>query len=356
MFRKYLLPALSIGGVVLAIVAVQAGSQVVIPSAPLSSPARAPFASFIAGAGLVEASTENIAIGPLVPGVVTKVLVRVGDSVRAGDPLFAIDDRVERAEVEVRRAAVLQARQVLQRLRLQPRAEDLPPLRARVRQAEAELGNARREQSRLEAIPGQAISKDERERARLAVEVAEAQLEAARAELVRMEAGAWEADVAIAEAELAAAEARLRGAEAALERLTVRAPVAGTILQTRIRAGEFASAGNGEPLMLIGEIDTLHVRVDVDENDAWRLKPNASARAFLRGNSDLSTDLRFVRVEPFVVPKRNLSGDTLERVDTRVLQVLFAFDRADLPAYVGQQMDVFIEAEANASSTRASAQ
>lgn len=354
MVRKFLLPTLSIGGVLLAIYAVQAGNETVTPAAALSSPARAPFPSFIAGAGLVEASTENIAIGPLVPGVVREVYVRVGDRVRAGDPLFSIDDRVERAEVEVRRAAVRQAQQAVERLRVQPRAEDLPPLRARVKEAQATLDNARREQVRLDAIPGQAISKDERERARLAVEVAEAQLAAAAGELARVEAGAWDADVAIAEAELAAAEARLRAAEVAVDRLTVRAPVDGTVLQARVRAGEFAAAGGAEPLMLLGNIDTLHVRVDIDENDAWRLRPGAPARAFLRGNSELSTDVRFVRVEPYVIPKRNLSGESLERVDTRVLQVLFAFERSELPAFVGQQVDVFIDADPVAASTRAS--
>jgi multidrug resistance efflux pump len=356
MFRRYLLPGLSIGGVLLAIYAVQAGNREVVPSSPASSPASAPFPSYVAGAGLVEASTENIAISPLVPGVVTKVYVQVGERVKAGDPLFAIDDRVERAEVEVRAAALERARQSLQRLRMQPRAEDLPPLRARVQEAEAAVSNARREQARLDAIPEQAIARDERERARLAVEVTEAQLAAAKAELARVEAGAWEADIAIAESEIASAEAQLRAAQAALDRLTVRAPVDGTVLQARVRVGEFAAAGNaGSPLMLLGDIDTLHVRVDVDENDAWRLRPNARARAFLRGNSEMATDVRFVRVEPYVIPKRNLSGDSTERVDTRVLQVLFAFDRRDLPAYVGQQMDVFIESEAIAASTRTAA-
>jgi len=54
--------------------------------------------------------------------------------------------------------------------------------------------------------------------------------------------------------------------------------------------------------------------------------------------------LKLVWVEPYVVPKKSLTGDSTERVDTRVLQALYSFDRASLPAYVGQQMDVFIEA------------
>jgi hypothetical protein len=54
--------------------------------------------------------------------------------------------------------------------------------------------------------------------------------------------------------------------------------------------------------------------------------------------------LQFVRFEPYVVPKKSLTGDSTERVDTRVLQVLYSFNRDTLPLYVGQQMDVFIAA------------
>ena len=66
--------------------------------------------------------------------------------------------------------------------------------------------------------------------------------------------------------------------------------------------------------------------------------------ASIRGNPNLRTNLIFVRVEPYVVPKRSLTGDATERVDTRVLQVLYAFARTNLDVYVGQHMDAFIEA------------
>jgi hypothetical protein len=87
----------------------------------------------------------------------------------------------------------------------------------------------------------------------------------------------------------------------------------------------------------------LHVRVDVDENDASRVCPGASAIGCLRGNKDVKVPLAFVRFEPYVLPKKSLTGDSTERVDTRVLQVVFSFERGELPIYVGQQMDVFID-------------
>ena len=96
--------------------------------------------------------------------------------------------------------------------------------------------------------------------------------------------------------------------------------------------------------MLIGNAQTLHLRVDVDENDAWRIERGAKASASVKGNPNLKTDLSFVRIEPYIIPKRSLTGESTERVDTRVLQVVFSFNRSTLPVYVGQQMDVAIEA------------
>jgi hypothetical protein len=116
------------------------------------------------------------------------------------------------------------------------------------------------------------------------------------------------------------------------------------VLQVKIRVGEYAQTGPlATPLMLLGDVDKLYVRVDIDENDAWRVRTDVPAMAFVRGNAQLKTPLKFVRVEPYVIPKRSLTGDSTERVDTRVLQVIYSFPRGALPVYVGQQMDVFLE-------------
>ena len=64
----------------------------------------------------------------------------------------------------------------------------------------------------------------------------------------------------------------------------------------------------------------------------------------VRGNAELKAPLRFVRFEPYVVPKRSLTGDSTERVDTRVLQVIYSVEREDAQLFVGQQLDVFIDA------------
>jgi len=354
MIRKYLLPLLAVIGMVFAIQTVIAGNRPVPAAPPVAPPAQAPFPTFVAGAGLIEASTENIAIGTHIAGIVTEVAVTVGSTVKAGDPLFKLDDRALRAELAVRQTTLAQAQEKLARLVSMPRPEEIPPAEARVREAEASLADLKHQRALMESVTDKrAISVDELNRRRFAVQVAEAKLTEARAQLSLLKAGSWKADIDIAKAERAAAEAQVKAIETDVDRLTVRAPVDGQVLQVKVRVGEFAQTGVlATPLVLLGNVDKLHVRVDVDENDAWRVRTGAPAMAFVRGNRDLQTPLKFVRFEPFIVPKKSLTGDSTERVDTRVLQVLYSFARGQLPVYVGQQMDVFIEAPAVAPATR----
>jgi HlyD family secretion protein len=294
MMRKLLIPLLALVGIALAAALVLRRPQPVQMVAPAGQAARAPYASYLAGAGLIEASTENVAIGTPVSGIVTTVFVKWGDSVTAGQPLFRIDDRDLQAQ--------------------------LLPLSAQVAESRASLAKARHLlEVATQLGASSSISKQDITSRRLDVDIAEAALASARAavEQVRMEVG----------------------------RRTVRAPMPGRILQIKIRPGEFAQSGvAGTPLMLLGDDTRLHVRVELDENLAWRFEPAASATAFVRGNPQLSAALRFERVEPYVVPKTSLTGGSTERADTRVLQVIYGFDRKSLPVYVGQQVDVFIEA------------
>ena len=151
--------------------------------------------------------------------------------------------------------------------------------------------------------------------------------------------------MSIIAAQLAQTRAQLAAAATELDKLTVRAPVDGQVLQLKVHLGEYAPTGVlAKPLIMFGNVDVLHLRVDVDENDAWRIKSGAAAMASLRGSKDISTPLKFVGFEPYVVPKVSLTGDSSERVDTRVLQVIYSFDRGERPIFVGQQMDVFIDA------------
>jgi multidrug resistance efflux pump len=184
------------------------------------------------------------------------------------------------------------------------------------------------------------------------MESAKARLTEAKAQLGLVLAGAWAPDLAVARAEEAIAKAEAERLDIELQRLVVRAPIDATVLKVNVRPGEFAPGEVlSNPLLVLGDTSRLHVRVDIDESDVWRFRPEAKAVCVLRGNARLRADLRFERVEPYVVPKRSLTGDSSERVDTRVLQVLYSLDREALPVHVGVQVDVFLDASSDATAS-----
>ena len=170
MFRKFLLPALAVFGVMFAIYSVVTGQRQIPPAQPVAEPAQPQFSSYVAGAGLVEASTENIAVGTLVPGVVTEIYVKRGDQVLAGAPLFKIDDRDLQAELTVRKAALASAE-------------------AMVKTQQASLADVKDQFQRMQAVADtRAVSQDELERRRYAAVIQEAKLNQAQADLTSAQA------------------------------------------------------------------------------------------------------------------------------------------------------------------------
>jgi len=308
--------------------------------------------STVGAVGLVEANTENIDVSCAVSGLVTEVDVKAGDRVQAGQKLFSVDNRDLEADLGVKRAALEAARARLAKLEQEPRAEDVPPAEARVREAQANLADAEVQMRLIESVTDKrAVREEDVQRRRLAYKAAQARLAQAQAELTLLKAGAWAADIAVAKTEVAQAEAQLKAVETSIDRLSTRAPIAGVILQNKVRLGQYAQCGPlSEPLMILGSVSPLHVRVDVDEHDAWRVREGAPAVASPRGNGSLRIPLQFVRFEPYVIPKKSLTGDSTERVDTRVLQVIYRVAAEDSSLFVGQQMDVFIETPAAAST------
>jgi HlyD family secretion protein len=284
---------------------------------PPSPPPATQYEDTVAAVGLIEASTENIALGAHLPGVVEKVFVKAGDQVTAGQPLFTQETDHLSATLGVRQAALLTAQ-------------------AHLVTAQANLADAQDQLNRSQRLGKErVISTDELMRRQFAVQTGDAKVGEARAEI-------------------ASAQAQITETETEITRSTVRAPIDADVLQVKIRAGEFAPTGQtSEALITLGGLRPLHVRVDVDEHEASRVRGTSAAVAHIRGNASLKTPLKFIRFEPLVVPKRSLTGASTERVDTRVLQVIYAIDDDHLPLYVGQQMDVFIEDKPIAEKTAA---
>lgn len=317
----------------------------VVPPPPIE-PARSPFSETLAAAGIVEAQTENIAVGSQTPGVVTAVLVHVDQAVEPGTPLFRLDDRDLQAELAVKRAALLEAKTALVRLEAEPREEEIPLRVALVNEARATVALSTDALKRAEETFARKVTTEQDLVAkREALVVAEAQLARAQADLDLLQAGSWTYDREVAKAGVAKAEAEVTKIETALDMLVVRALVSGRVLQVNVHPGEFVGAPPGQPLVVLGDVEKLHVRVDIDEFDIPRFQAASPATAVPRGNLQQRYPLEFLRIEPFVVPKKSLTGDNTERVDTRVLQVIYDCDPVGLPPlFVGQQMEVYIDA------------
>ncbi len=345
MLTRYVLPLLALGAAAFATISVANTQPKAGPSRPPEPPPSTSFAKTVAAVGLVEPAGEDVLISTPVAGLVVEVFAKAEDKVEAGTPLFRLDGRDLEAELKLRRAALDVAIARLKRLEDAPRPEELPAAEARVREAEARLADAQTQLDLVESVrDSRAVRREDVLRRRHAVDAARADLDRGRADLALLKAGAWERDLDVARAEIENARAAVARVEADLARLTVTAPKAGVILKVDVRPGEYAQTGRlGEPLMIMGVVVPLHVRVDIDEADAWRVRAGSAASASVRGNAALKAPVTFVRFEPRVVPKRSLTGAPAERVDTRVLQAIYRLDAKALPVFPGQQLDVFIE-------------
>src|SRR5881397_2525509 len=337
--KRTVLPIVAAVAAVLGMISVARTRPKREPTVPPSAPPTSSFEQVVAGVGLVEANSENIDISCAVSGMVTQLYVKAGDRVGQGQKLFSLDDRDLRADHQVKRTALAGAQARLAKL------EDIPPAEERVREAQANLADAEVQVRLIESVTDKRAVRDEDvQRRRLAYKAGQARLAEVEAQLALLKAGAWAPDIAVAKSEVAQAEAQVKMVETNIDRLTMQAPIAGVILQNKVRLGQYAQCGPlSEPLMILGSVTPLNIRVDVDEHDAWRVRGGAPAAASPRGNGSIRIPLEFVRFEPYVIPKKSLTGDSTERVDTLVLQVIHRVKDQNASLYVGQQMDVYIK-------------
>jgi multidrug resistance efflux pump len=324
---------------------------------PIAAPT-SPYADDVAGTGIVEPASEVIALAIERGGVVSRIGVVAGDRVKAGQPLFAIDDRDYRAVVAQDEASVAVAEASIaavdQRLILQ--RDTIDQARASLDSAEAERARASLDNKRYAELAQDSWAP----RQRFETATADAQKAIAGVAAAKASLASAQQQIEVLSAQRKEAEAKLRQMKAALEqamvdldKTVVKSPIDGAVLKVNVRLGEYAQAGVlSDPLMTMGSIDPLHVRVDIDETETWRVRPGRSALARLRGNPAISAPLTFVRFEPYVLPKRSLTGDAIERVDTRVLQAIYEFAPSAFPAFVGQEVDVFITAPTRGAATR----
>jgi HlyD family secretion protein len=281
------------------------------PQPPAFKPASNPYRSGIYANGIIESAQQNganVNIYPEVAGTVTKILAHEGQQVKAGEPLLALDDTVQRSTAESARASVAVA--------------------------EATLASVQSQHDKLSAsykLDPRSVSKDALDTSANAVRSARAGLELARKQ----------ADAA----------------KALLGKYTITARSDGSILAINTAVGSYISSQGGynsytsgySPVIVMGNPDhTLQVRCYVDEILIQRLPQpeRMNASMSIRGTT-VTIPLKFVRFQPNVTPKIELSSQRAERVDVRVLPAIFNFTKpGNVTLYPGQLVDIYIGEQA----------
>lgn len=304
-----------------------------------------PYRSYISGTGIVEASTENILIGSPSNRIVSKVPVKVGQFVKKGDILFRLEDRDLQANLIEQQAVFKTAVAKLQRLEAFPRPEDLASATASLKSSQAELETAKNQYEMVMGLPDpRAISQEERNRRYLNLQNAEAKYQQAQADLNKIQGGTWKHDLEIARLDVLQAKASLNRIKTDIARTIIQSPIDGTVLQIKIHEGEFPPPDTLRmPLMIIGDTNELYLRVNINQFDIPSFQPDAPAVAYLQGDASIVYPLEFKQVEPYLVGKQTLTNQLTEKVDTRVLQIIYRIKKDHHQLFVGQQMDVFIE-------------
>lgn len=326
---------------------------------PVFSPPVNPYTHGIYAEGIVESeqtSGENLNIYPEVAGTVKEIFVAEGQTIHKGVPLVLIDDSVQRAIVSQQLSQAQAARALLQELKAQPRKETLDVAEAQVKAAQANLKTAEdtlEKQQTAYNIDPKSVSKDAMDNAANAVAVAKANLQVAQRQYDLTRAGAWIYDIRNQESQYNALLYSYRSSLALLSKYTLRAPADGVVLSINTAVGNYISpqgsydayTRGSDPVLVLGTPqDSLHVRCYVDEILVPRLPPPSKMKAemSIRG-SNVRVQLDYVRTQPYVSPKIELSNQKMERVDVRVLPVIFKVHKPrDVNLYPGELVDVYI--------------
>jgi len=305
--KNKLLIGFAIIGIILAIGAAYIFGLKQKPLRPAFNPASNPYSNGIYAEGIIESlqsSGSNINIYPEVAGTVNRIPVKEGQDVAAGNVLLSIDDSVQKATTQ--------------------------QAKAQIQVAQASLKTAQDSYAKQKAaadIDPRAVSKDALDSAR--------------------------DNVGLAKANVELAQRQYDSVASLLAKYQIKALSDGKVMSINTAVGSYVSSQGvydaytqqSQPIMVIGAIgDALAVRCYVDEVLLQRLPSlgEIDAYMFIRG-SDSKIPLKIVRLQPNVIPKIELSNQRTERVDVRVLPVIFSFDKpANVTLYPGQLVDVYI--------------
>jgi len=276
--------------------------------------------SDVVAPGIVEPWGAQVDLASREPGWIARILVREGEVVSAGQLVAMLDDEIQRRAVEMARADLTEAEATLAKVERGVTPEEMRQARADLEAASARSTFARAAAARVSRLHKEgSVPDNEAERAASEATAQAALAERASARLQELERGARTEDRNAARARTEASRARLRMAEVGVTRRQIIAPNAGTVLLSRFHAGEFYSASAG-PLLVLGDMSRLQVRLEVDEIDAQEVQRGAPCELFSDGGQALATGT-IVRLAP-KMGRRSLPLESpTARADVRIREV-----------------------------------
>ena len=283
-------------------------------------------AGSIAGQGVVEPADREVKVGAPVAAVIRKIFVTEGQRVKAGAALVELDDDVERAEADAAAADLERATADWERARDGKRPEEQRAAVADARAASARLELSKMALDRSRQLKDRgAATPDEFDRARFAEAGDEATTVASLARSDAAQKG-WARDVEVAQASFAQARAKLVEAKARLDRQTVKAPTGGTVLQLVVREGEYFNPAGGTPLVVLGDLSTLRVRLDIDERSLAGITLKESGFVTVEAFGGRRFPGHVVEIGRRMGRKNLRTDEPTERIDTRILEVVLQLD------------------------------
>jgi len=311
---------------------------------PIAANGEADAGFLVAGPGRVEPLSEDIQIGSELGGKIKTVNVEEGDTIVRGQVLAELvnDDylaQLDSAQADVRvKAAAL--RKVVNGARGHERSEALSSVRA----AEAVMNNARLELERAQRLfAAGAISREQLDRNARECEVAEARYNEANEHHSLVDDRPREEDRSLAEAELDLARARVKEAEAHYAKTLIRSPIDGTVLRKHHRSGESVSNSSNipDPIVTVGDVSSLRVRVEVDEAEINHVRPGQLAYVTAEAFGNQKFWGHIIRVSRQFGRKNIHTDEPSERIDTKVLETLIALDGVP-PLPIGLRVDGYL--------------
>jgi HlyD family secretion protein len=295
--------------------------------------------------GLVEPRSGQIKLMAPTIGAISEVLVHSGDKVLAEEPLVRLADEEARARVATSEAQV-DMRKRARNEQAAGKAADRRKAEDAVADAEAAVVQARDSfDAAVRAGRNGGGAAADRAAARAAWTGAQERLAQKWAQLRKLEDDGDTPLPTSNEGQLNVARGELRLANAELEKLTIRAPLAATVLQIEAKVGELAAPSAPQPLVVLGDLSALRVRAEVDERDVGKIK--LGNKVLVRADAFRGREFsgKVAAIAPLVQPGHINSPGSRNLSDFSVTEVLIDLDDAG-PLLVGMKVDAYFQPDA----------